>query len=283
VEAIGIYFSAHWCPPCRGFTPKLCEKYLQLKAAGKKVEMIFVSSDRDDDAFSEYFATMPFLALPFVKRHLKAELSSSSKFDVSGIPSLIFIDGATGVTITKNGRAGISAPTFIENFPYYPKPSYDLSETTDDIQDHPSLIVLCEDSENEIKDTISTLTNDVALEMKESGLNDELRYFTGRGGGPLGQIKGMCGFPVVITPHEHALVEKENTGGWYCDGCRGNTAESSRYRCGSGCDFDYCQNCECCFPFVFSFCCSPFVVLLLLFSFCCSPFVLVSTIILCIY
>ena len=44
VEAIGIYFSAHWCPPCRGFTPKLCEKYLQLKAAGKKVEMIFVSS-----------------------------------------------------------------------------------------------------------------------------------------------------------------------------------------------------------------------------------------------
>jgi len=206
--------------------------------------MIFVSSDRDDDAFSEYFATMPFLALPFVKRHLKAELSSSSKFDVSGIPSLIFIDGATGVTITKNGRAGISAPTFIENFPYYPKPSYDLSETTDDIQDHPSLIVLCEDSENEIKDTISTLTNDVALEMKESGLNDELRYFTGRGGGPLGQIKGMCGFPVVITPHEHALVEKENTGGWYCDGCRGNTAESSRYRCGSGCDFDYCQNCK---------------------------------------
>jgi thiol-disulfide isomerase/thioredoxin len=24
-KTIGIYFSAHWCPPCRGFTPKLVE------------------------------------------------------------------------------------------------------------------------------------------------------------------------------------------------------------------------------------------------------------------
>ena len=24
---IGIYFSAHWCPPCRGFTPVLSEFY----------------------------------------------------------------------------------------------------------------------------------------------------------------------------------------------------------------------------------------------------------------
>ena len=30
---VGIYFSAHWCPPCRGFTPKLAESYLEMKAA----------------------------------------------------------------------------------------------------------------------------------------------------------------------------------------------------------------------------------------------------------
>merc|ERR1712048_719448 len=50
-KPIGLYFSAHWCPPCRGFTPKLAECYNALQAAGKPFEVVFLSSDRDDDAF----------------------------------------------------------------------------------------------------------------------------------------------------------------------------------------------------------------------------------------
>ena len=43
-KTIGIYFSAHWCPPCRGFTPKLVE----FRDANKKdFEVVFVSSDRN--------------------------------------------------------------------------------------------------------------------------------------------------------------------------------------------------------------------------------------------
>ena len=30
-KVIGIYFSAHWCPPCRQFTPLLSEFYSECK------------------------------------------------------------------------------------------------------------------------------------------------------------------------------------------------------------------------------------------------------------
>merc|ERR1719163_2459352 len=64
-KVVAIYFSAHWCPPCRGFTPELAKAYATYKAAGKNLEIVFASSDRDEKAFGEYFAEMPWLALAF--------------------------------------------------------------------------------------------------------------------------------------------------------------------------------------------------------------------------
>ena len=46
-----LYFSAHWCPPCRGFTPELAKTYAKLKADGKDFELVFISSDRSEDGF----------------------------------------------------------------------------------------------------------------------------------------------------------------------------------------------------------------------------------------
>ena len=48
-KVVGLYFSAHWCPPCRGFTPTLASWYKKSKEleARKCLEMVFVSSDRD--------------------------------------------------------------------------------------------------------------------------------------------------------------------------------------------------------------------------------------------
>merc|ERR1711907_525809 len=74
-KPFALYFSAHWCPPCRGFTPKLAEYYnTGLK---DKMEIIFVSSDRDQESFDEYSKEMPWLALPYEKRDAKNTLSKA--------------------------------------------------------------------------------------------------------------------------------------------------------------------------------------------------------------
>merc|ERR1712054_699701 len=113
LDAIGIYFSAHWCPPCRGFTPKLAESYAKMKDAGKKWEIVFASSDQSEKDFEEYFGEMPWKALPHGDDR-KDELDSM--FEVSGIPTLVVIDAKTGNVITKSGRAMIDSDQRAQNF-----------------------------------------------------------------------------------------------------------------------------------------------------------------------
>lgn len=85
-----VYFSAHWCPPCRGFTPVLVDAYNKLKAAGKAVECVFVSGDKDDKQFNEYLDEMPWLAVP--RSDAKRIAALNQVFEVDGIPSLIILD-----------------------------------------------------------------------------------------------------------------------------------------------------------------------------------------------
>ena len=61
------YFSAHWCPPCRNFTPLLAEFYEHLKSVypSHGLEIVFISKDRDEPSFRNYFRSMPWLSVPF--------------------------------------------------------------------------------------------------------------------------------------------------------------------------------------------------------------------------
>lgn len=69
-KTVGLYFSAHWCPPCRGFTPKLAEFYKKYHK-DKNFEIVFVSSDKDENQFKGYYDEMPWLALPYKDREKK--------------------------------------------------------------------------------------------------------------------------------------------------------------------------------------------------------------------
>jgi|688.fasta_scaffold866483_1 thiol-disulfide isomerase/thioredoxin len=65
-----INLSAHWCPPCRSFTPKLTEFYKNF-STNKNFEIIFISSDNNEESFKEYYKEMPWLSLEFDARKIK--------------------------------------------------------------------------------------------------------------------------------------------------------------------------------------------------------------------
>ena len=102
-QLIGIYFSAHWCPPCRGFTPVLAEFYNKVNANGKVFEVVFASSDSDKETFDEYLSTMPWIALEFGSS-VKEDLAD--KFGVSGIPRLVILDNE-GNLVQPNARGDV--------------------------------------------------------------------------------------------------------------------------------------------------------------------------------
>jgi len=122
---VSLYFSAHWCPPCRGFTPKLAEVYKSI-AAEKKWEIIFMSSDKDQSAFDEYFGEQPWKAAKYEERKLKDKLSS--KFQVQGIPTLIHLDPKTGTVFTKDGRSSVIEDPEGKDFPWKAKAFWEIMD-----------------------------------------------------------------------------------------------------------------------------------------------------------
>ena len=64
-KVVAVYFSAHWCPPCRAFTPTLIAAYNAAQKAGYPFELVFVSSDEDQEGFDDYTKDMPWPSVKF--------------------------------------------------------------------------------------------------------------------------------------------------------------------------------------------------------------------------
>lgn len=92
-KIVALYFAAEWCPPCKGFTPKLQEFYNNFKN-GKcscpgvaALEIVYVSWDKDEAGFDDSVASMSWVALPFEAKEKKVSWCitvSSFFFDLMG-------------------------------------------------------------------------------------------------------------------------------------------------------------------------------------------------------
>merc|ERR1712193_538089 len=95
-DLVLYYFSAHWCPPCRQFTPMLADFYGEVD----NVEIVFVSSDRSPEDMLSYMKEShgDWLAC----QHNSAVANQlKQKYGISGIPSLV-VCKKDGTVVTKD-------------------------------------------------------------------------------------------------------------------------------------------------------------------------------------
>jgi len=223
-----LYFSAHWCPPCRGFTPKLAEAYKAYKEKGLDLELIFVSSDRDEKSFAEYFGEMPWLALPYADRDRKSALSKA--FDVEGIPTLVVlgpVDAATGEreVVNKNARGAVGGDPTGADFPWAPKPIADLATTTEcngsDINETPSLVVFVEGCNDDAQAEAVKAMETVAAEVAAAGKSREdgpaaICFYARKSDGVVGRVRQLCSLPETPTDKPTLLLlDIPDDGGFY--------------------------------------------------------------------
>jgi len=216
-KTIGVYFSAHWCPPCRGFTPELIKTYNKLKEQGKEFEVIFASSDRDEAAFKEYFGEMPWLALKYEERESKNKLSKL--FGVGGIPSFHIMEH-DGTVINNNGRGAVGGDPEGKEFPWHPKPVNDLAAGPDGINETPSLIVLMEgvaaEKQAEISMALETVATKTLADAEAAKAEAPFCFFTGKSaGGVTDRVRELCKGGDVSNQPQMFLLDIPDNGAYY--------------------------------------------------------------------
>jgi nucleoredoxin len=90
-EKIALYFSGHFCAPCRQFTPLLKDFYAEVNEDEKMLEIIFVSLDKskeDQETYHKEHSDWPRIAFDDeeIRLALKAEMG------VEKIPALVILD-----------------------------------------------------------------------------------------------------------------------------------------------------------------------------------------------
>ena len=108
-----LYASAHWCPPCRAFTPRL-SAFFERHGKQKRLAIVFVSLDRDEAAFDAYRASMSWqLAVPWSRAK-----DVVPALQIWGIPALFVVERRTGQILTREAVQSLGADPEGAQFPW---------------------------------------------------------------------------------------------------------------------------------------------------------------------
>ena len=98
----------------RACTPTRAEFYNEGNGAGKQIEIVFASFDKEEDQYKEYCGIMPWKAIPFGDPKIE---QLGTKFDVSAIPRLIIMK-LDGKVVNPNAKNDVmnNGPDALEDW-----------------------------------------------------------------------------------------------------------------------------------------------------------------------
>ena len=95
-KLVALYFSAHWCAPCRKFTPELVDFYNRVAPEHPEFQIIFISLDRSRFGWETYLreSKMPWLAIDYDQL---GAVDCLRKLGGDNIPSLLVLDASAQI------------------------------------------------------------------------------------------------------------------------------------------------------------------------------------------
>ena len=208
-KIIGFYFTAHWCPPCRTFTPKLISLYKSSNTGSKVFEIVFISFDRDSETMNNYLEEMPWAAVPYSDKSLRENLGNI--FSVSGIPALM-IFRPDGSIVSSDGRSDV----------------YSKNQSVVDFwikkAENPNSEDGKEDEENKVSPDIEVEESTISRDPLEGLVCDKNHYLIWHG--DVGKYYNeVSNSPKIFCDYCKATMKRSS---WHCRECR----------------FDLCKDCR---------------------------------------
>ena len=208
---VALYFSASWCPPCRGFTPKLVAAYNAVNAGEKALDVLFVSGDRDEASFKEYHSHMPWHAVPYDDEARRDALNTAA--GVRGIPTLVLCERDAAApgglrVVNASARGAVEAG---RAFPagWLPPAVADVNDdegAVDALNEGPVLCLLAEGAPE--ADTAAALAALTALKAAQAQAPSPLFVCAAYGkGGMSGQLRKLCALGEPTGVPQLALVD----------------------------------------------------------------------------
>ncbi|CAL8077645.1 unnamed protein product [Orchesella dallaii] len=171
-----LFFAAFWCPPCKSFLTALIDAYERINKDEQKLTIIFVSSDRSQESFNRFFASMPWFAIPYEDEKRREVLTKA--YNVKAIPNLTLLDDKDRI-ITTEGRLEVNDDLDGIEFPWYPSIVDELRDRhSTTLNNSLCVIYFTDDSETDFEKAEAILTP-LATEIAKSPIEEacEPKFF----------------------------------------------------------------------------------------------------------